>query len=264
MAVATERQPDPASYGYAGQPFGWHESEDINNRVNVGRLERWLSLAVGGALAAYAVKRRTAMSGTAALAFCVTAEDGSRHVYFCTNAGGRFGAPVPRTEGSVVDKMPKLALDLDGNAHVVWERELPEEGEPSRVFYLDTTAGEPKEVATGSAPSVFIDHAGRVHLAYARAEGIYYTSGRGGEFDSLAPYVPGDPPQAVDWNAYARTGQLAVRRYVPERRRHIMLACDAGRLMGTRVGGLHGLQAVVAQGVVIGVGDGAWEDGGQL
>ncbi|MCC7508127.1 MAG: DUF58 domain-containing protein [Planctomycetes bacterium] len=65
-----------------------------------------------------------------------------------------------------------------------------------------------------------------------RARGI----GRGGEFDSLAPYVPGDPPQSVDWKAYARTGQLAVRRYVPERRRHIMLACDAGRLMGTRVG----------------------------
>lgn len=66
-----------------------------------------------------------------------------------------------------------------------------------------------------------------------RARGV----GRGGEFESLAPYVPGDPPQAVDWKAFARTGQLAVRRYVPERRRHIMLACDAGRLMGARVGG---------------------------
>jgi uncharacterized protein (DUF58 family) len=64
-----------------------------------------------------------------------------------------------------------------------------------------------------------------------RARGI----GHGGEFESLAPYVPGDPPQSVDWNAYARTGQLAVRRYIPERRRHIMLACDAGRLMGTRL-----------------------------
>lgn len=64
-----------------------------------------------------------------------------------------------------------------------------------------------------------------------RARGI----GRGGEFESLAPYVPGDPPQSVDWKAYARTGTLAVRRYIPERRRHVMLACDAGRLMGTRV-----------------------------
>ncbi|MBX3474078.1 MAG: DUF58 domain-containing protein [Planctomycetes bacterium] len=67
----------------------------------------------------------------------------------------------------------------------------------------------------------------------SRSRGI----GRGGEFESLAPYVPGDPPQSVDWKAFARTGQLAVRRYVPERRRNIMLACDAGRLMGARVGG---------------------------
>ena len=61
--------------------------------------------------------------------------------------------------------------------------------------------------------------------------------GRGGEFESLAPYVPGDPPHQVDWKAFARTGQLAVRRFVPERRRTVMLACDAGRLMGGRVGG---------------------------
>jgi uncharacterized protein (DUF58 family) len=71
-------------------------------------------------------------------------------------------------------------------------------------------------------------------VGITRARGI----GRGGEFESLAPYVPGDPPLSVDWNAYARTGSLAVRRYIPERRRHVMLACDAGRLMGTRVGGV--------------------------
>jgi uncharacterized protein (DUF58 family) len=71
-------------------------------------------------------------------------------------------------------------------------------------------------------------------VGISRARGV----GQGGEFESLAPYVPGDPPQSVDWKAYARTGQLAVRRYVPERRRNVMLACDAGRLMGARVGGV--------------------------
>lgn len=60
--------------------------------------------------------------------------------------------------------------------------------------------------------------------------------GRGGEFESLAPYVPGDPVQSVDWKGFARSGELHVRRYEPERRRHIMLVCDAGRLMGGRVG----------------------------
>ncbi|MCC6574204.1 MAG: DUF58 domain-containing protein [Planctomycetes bacterium] len=61
--------------------------------------------------------------------------------------------------------------------------------------------------------------------------------GRGGEFESLAPYVPGDPVQSVDWKGFARSGNLTVRRYEPERRRHVMLCCDAGRLMGGRVGG---------------------------
>lgn len=75
-----------------------------------------------------------------------------------------------------------------------------------------------------------------------RARGI----GRGGEFESLAPYVPGDPPQSVDWKAFARSGQLAVRRFEPERRRHIMLCCDAGRLMGGRVGGLRKVDHALA------------------
>ena len=66
-----------------------------------------------------------------------------------------------------------------------------------------------------------------------RARGV----GRGGEFESLAPYVPGDPPNTVDWKGYARSGVLTVRRYEPERRRSIMLCCDAGRLMGGRVDG---------------------------
>lgn len=70
-------------------------------------------------------------------------------------------------------------------------------------------------------------------VGITRSRGV----GRGGEFASLAPYVPGDPPASVDWKGYARSGQLTVRRYEPERRRYVMLACDAGRLMGGRVGG---------------------------
>src|SRR5512132_3401865 len=37
-------------------------------RVNVGRVERWLSLAAGGALAAYGLKRREKPGGAAAIA----------------------------------------------------------------------------------------------------------------------------------------------------------------------------------------------------
>ena len=66
MAVATEQQTDPTQI--TSQPFGWQESKDINSQVNVGRVERWMSLIAGGALAAYAIKRRTTVSGIAGLA----------------------------------------------------------------------------------------------------------------------------------------------------------------------------------------------------
>ena len=45
-----------------------HERQGTAERVNVGRFERWLSMAAGGALAAYALRRRTIPGGTAALA----------------------------------------------------------------------------------------------------------------------------------------------------------------------------------------------------
>ncbi|HEY3158430.1 MAG TPA: YgaP-like transmembrane domain, partial [Vicinamibacterales bacterium] len=41
---------------------------NYQERVNVGRVERWLSMAAGGALAAYALKRRQLPGGAAALA----------------------------------------------------------------------------------------------------------------------------------------------------------------------------------------------------
>ena len=41
---------------------------NYQGRVNVGRVERWLSMAAGGALAAYALKRRQVPGGAAALA----------------------------------------------------------------------------------------------------------------------------------------------------------------------------------------------------
>lgn len=108
----------------------------------------------------------------------------------------------------------------------------------------------PATAAVAAIPGVEILRSNELILKAARdadagitrARGI----GHGGEFESLAPYVPGDPPQSVDGKAYARTGTLAVRRYIPERRRHVMLACDAGRLMGTRVGGVRKVDLALA------------------
>jgi uncharacterized membrane protein len=57
---------DPGNF--SGQPFVWEEDRDANTQVNVGRMERWLSLLAGGALTAYALKQRTSASGAAAAA----------------------------------------------------------------------------------------------------------------------------------------------------------------------------------------------------
>ena len=43
-------------------------STSFQERINVGRVERWLSMVAGGALAAYALKRREVPGGAAAIA----------------------------------------------------------------------------------------------------------------------------------------------------------------------------------------------------
>jgi uncharacterized membrane protein len=51
----------------ASQQYGG-PSQGRVERVNVGRVERWLSMLAGGALAAYGLKRRSTSGGAAALA----------------------------------------------------------------------------------------------------------------------------------------------------------------------------------------------------
>lgn len=60
--------------------------------------------------------------------------------------------------------------------------------------------------------------------------------GQGSEFDSLRTYVLGDDVRAIDWRATARSRDLVVRTWRPERDRHIVLAIDTGRASAARVG----------------------------
>jgi len=50
--------------------------------------------------------------------------------------------------------------------------------------------------------------------------------GRGLEFDELRPYVPGDDVRALDWNAYARTGEPFIRRYREDRDLTVIFVVD--------------------------------------
>jgi uncharacterized protein (DUF58 family) len=60
--------------------------------------------------------------------------------------------------------------------------------------------------------------------------------GEGTEFESLRDYVPGDDPRRIDWRATARRGRLVTRLHQHERNHTVMIALDASRLMGSRVG----------------------------
>lgn len=50
--------------------------------------------------------------------------------------------------------------------------------------------------------------------------------GQGIEFDDLRPYVPGDDVRAIDWNAFARTGEALIRRYREDRDLTVLFAVD--------------------------------------
>lgn len=60
--------------------------------------------------------------------------------------------------------------------------------------------------------------------------------GEGRSFESLREYVRGDDPRTIDWKATAHRGAVIVREYEAERSQSVVIALDAGRMMGERIG----------------------------
>lgn len=59
--------------------------------------------------------------------------------------------------------------------------------------------------------------------------------GQGTEFDSLREYVRGDDVRSIDWRASARTANVVVRTWQPERDRRVVLVLDTSRTSAGRV-----------------------------
>jgi uncharacterized protein (DUF58 family) len=76
--------------------------------------------------------------------------------------------------------------------------------------------------------------------------------GQGTEFDSLRTYVLGDDVRAIDWRATARSRDLVVRTWRPERDRHIVLAIDTGRSSAARLGDEPRLDAALDASLLLG------------
>lgn len=71
------------------------------------------------------------------------------------------------------------------------------------------------------------------------------TRGASTEFDSLREYVIGDDTRSIDWRATARTGEVVVRTWRPERDRHVLIVLDTGRTSAGRVGDAPKLDAAM-------------------
>lgn len=69
--------------------------------------------------------------------------------------------------------------------------------------------------------------------------------GEGRAFESLREWVPGDDTRIIDWKATARRRKLIARQYEAERRQHVLLLLDAGRLLTAEVAGRPRLEYAV-------------------
>ncbi|KAA9155031.1 DUF58 domain-containing protein [Amycolatopsis acidicola] len=76
--------------------------------------------------------------------------------------------------------------------------------------------------------------------------------GEGMEFDSLREYVIGDDVRSIDWRATARSADVMVRTWRPERDRHLVLVLDTGRTAAGRVGDAPRLDAAIEAALLLG------------
>ncbi len=69
--------------------------------------------------------------------------------------------------------------------------------------------------------------------------------GEGRLFESLKEWVPGDEMRSIDWKATARRGKAMSRQYEDERRQHVMIVIDAGRLLTAEIDGRARLESAI-------------------
>ena len=69
--------------------------------------------------------------------------------------------------------------------------------------------------------------------------------GEGRLFESLREWVPGDDLRHIDWKATAKRTKVITRQYEAERRQHVLLVLDTGRLLTAEIAGVSRLDYVV-------------------
>ena len=77
--------------------------------------------------------------------------------------------------------------------------------------------------------------------------------GQGTEFDVLREYVIGDDVRSIDWRASARTHDVVVRTWRPERDRRVVCVLDTGRTSAARIGDEPRLDAAIDAALLLAV-----------
>ncbi|MFI5491789.1 DUF58 domain-containing protein [Actinoplanes sp. NPDC051859] len=77
--------------------------------------------------------------------------------------------------------------------------------------------------------------------------------GQGTEFDVLREYVVGDDVRSIDWRASARTHDVVVRTWRPERDRRVVCVLDTGRTSAARIGDEPRLDAAIDAALLLAV-----------
>jgi uncharacterized protein (DUF58 family) len=75
--------------------------------------------------------------------------------------------------------------------------------------------------------------------------------GQGTEFDSLRDYVLGDDVRSIDWRASARSRNVVVRTWQPERHRRVLLVLDTSRTSAGRVDDVPRLDSAMDAGLLL-------------
>ena len=73
----------------------------------------------------------------------------------------------------------------------------------------------------------------RIVRGELRADRITKKRGAGVEFADFREYIPGDDFRYIDWNAYARLGQLLLKMYEEEQDLHVYFLLDTSHSMDT-------------------------------
>jgi uncharacterized membrane protein len=101
---------------FIGQQYGG-PPEGRTGRINVGRVERWLSMIAGSALATYGLRRRSTRGGTAALAGAALLYRGATghcDVYQALGVNRANGHATERGTGIVADHESDTRRQLGG------------------------------------------------------------------------------------------------------------------------------------------------------